>query len=183
MKKLLFITLLFSCIALNAQIRIEEPEFSGNVVFVNDSIGDGIKLEIQTASIKTNSNGAAYVPVVGLFAGKATSKNAIQGTASTVQIDKRTKVQFIIKVSDNSVDPVTVINIFKLKVEKNKRTLDVASASALGSSKSGDITYLPFQGKKYGKSSYLLTIENIEPGEYAITLANRRDIFNTFGIK
>jgi hypothetical protein len=183
MKKLLFIAFVFNCIVLNAQTKIEEPEFSGNVVYVNDSIGSGIRLETQTASIKTNANGMAYVPVIGIFAGKATSKNAIQGVASSVQIDKRIKVQFIVKVSDNSIDPVTVINVFKLKVEKNKRTIDLASASALGSSKSGDIAYLTFQGKKYGKSSYLLTIDTIEPGEYAITLANRRDIFNLFGVK
>ena len=42
--------LLFSVSLLNGQkIKVKEPEFSGTAIFVNDTIGDGILLEHQTA--------------------------------------------------------------------------------------------------------------------------------------
>ncbi len=178
--------IIVSCLfanTINAQsTNIAEPEFSGNIVYVNGTNGSGIKLEQQTTSVNTRANGAAYVPIYGVFAGKATSKNVVEGSCSPVQIEKKPKMSFIVRVSDNSVDPVTVINIFKLKSEKDTRTLEVASAK-IGSSKSAGIKYLAFNGTKYGQSSYLVEIDNIDPGEYAITLANRRDIFNMFGVK
>ncbi len=65
-------------------IKVEEPEFSGNILYVQDTTG--IKLEQQTASGSTKSNAAAFVPGVGLFAGKVKSKNYVQGISSPVQI-------------------------------------------------------------------------------------------------
>lgn len=183
MKKVLFFILISSSSLLNAQVKISEPEYSGNIVYVNDSVGSGIKLEQQTASVITKANGASYVPVVGLFAGKATSKYVVQGSSSPIKIDKKTNLKFIVKVSDNSVDPSTVIYVFKLNPEKGIRTIEIASANMVGDSKSGDIKYLTFKSKKYGQSSYLIELDNIESGEYAITLASRRDIFNMFSIK
>lgn len=183
MKTLLFIIVLSSCVCVNAQIKVAEPEFSGNIIFVNDSAGSGIKLEQQTASVSAKANGAAYVPVVGFFAGKSTVKNFVQGASSPIQIDKNPKVHFIVKVSDNAVDPITVINIFRLNTEKDKRTVELASAKIVSGAKTGDIKFLTFSGTKYGQSSYLIEIDNIESGEYAITLATRRDIFNMFGVK
>jgi len=52
--------LLFSIAQANCQkekpIRITEPEFSGNTVFVNDSIGSGVLLEQQTATLGNAEN-------------------------------------------------------------------------------------------------------------------------------
>ena len=167
----------------NAQIKIAEPEFSGNVVYVNDTIGSGVKLEQKVSSVSSKVNGASFVPVVGLFAGKATSKNIVQGATSPIQIVKKPKTQFIVKVSDNSVDPISIINIFKLTSEKDFRSIELATSKIVGGSKSGEIKFLEFNGKKYGQSSYLIEIENLEAGEYALTLSSRRDIFHLFGIK
>jgi hypothetical protein len=179
----LTIVLFLSANSITAQtIKVAEPEFSGNIVYVNESTGAGIKLEKQTASRTTKANGAAFVPVVGLFAGKATSKNVIQGSSSPVQIGKQPKISFIVKVSDNSIDPTTEIHIFKLNSEKETRTVELGTAK-VGSAKAGGIKYLDFNGSKYGQSSYLIEVENIETGEYAITLSKTRNIFNMFGIK
>ena len=167
----------------NAQIKVTEPEFSGTIVFVNDSAGAGVKLEQQTASMSASANGASYVPVVGFFAGKSTAKNYVQGASSPVQIDKKEKIQFIVKVADNSVDPVSVINIFRLKSEKDMRTLEIFSGKIVSGAKVADIKFLPCNATKYGQSSYLITLENPETGEYAITLEGRRDMFHMFGVK
>jgi hypothetical protein len=171
-----------SAISVGQNIKIDEPEFSGVMVYVNDSIGTGIKLEQQVSSTKTKSNGAAFIPVVGLAAGKAKSKGVVKGCCSPVTINRKTDIQFVIKVKDNSVDPTTIINIFKLTKEKDTRIIEVGSASVIGGTKSMDIEFLQFSGKKYGTSSYLIKIDNIESGEYAITLADRRDLFNMFSI-
>ena len=45
------------------------------------------------------------------------------------------------------------------------------------------MNYINFSAKKYGKSSYLITIENIEDGEYAIAYNESRSSFNLFAIK
>ena len=164
-------------------IKITEPEFSGTIIYVNDTIGSGLKLEQQTCSSSSKANGASYVPVVGMFAGKATSKGIVQGSTSPIQIIKAPKTYFIVKVSDNSVDPVTVINVFKLNSEKETRSVIVATAKMTSGTTAGNIDFLKFNGKKYGVSSYILELDNLESGEYAMTLANSRGIFNMFGMK
>jgi hypothetical protein len=166
----------------NAQIKVTEPEFSGTIVFVNDSVGAGVKLEQQAASMGTKASGSSYVPIVGVFSGKSTVKNYVKGASSPVQIDKKVKIQFIVKVADNSVDPVSVINIFRLNPEKDTRTIEVGSAKFASGAKT-DIKFLPFDATKYGQNSYLITLENLEAGEYAMTLASRRDMFHMFGVK
>jgi hypothetical protein len=185
MKKIIIaFTLALCAISSIAQsIKIIEPEFSGIMVYVNDTIGSGVRLEQQAGSIKTKANGASYIPLVGLAAGKAKSKNVINGCCSPVKIDRNTKVQFIIKVKDNTIDPTTLINIFKLTVEKDTRIVELASASLVGGSKAGNITFIPFNAKKYGTSSYLIEVDYFESGEYAMTLPERRDLFNMFSVK
>lgn len=181
-----FATLIFVAITLQSlsqNIKITEPEFSETFIYVNDSIGSGIKLEQQTCSARSKANGVSYVPVVGMFAGKSTSKGVVQGAKSTVQIDKSRKTYFIVKVKDNSIDPTTVINIFKLYPSKEERHVIVATAKTMGGTKAGEIEFLKFTGKKYGTSSYLIELDNLESGEYAMTLPIHREIFNMFGVK
>ncbi len=49
-------------------------------------------------------------------------------------------------------------------------------------STAADIDFIPFQASKYGQSSYLLQVDDLLPGEYAITLDGSRDVFNMFGV-
>jgi len=185
MKKIALIIFLSLTIgsAFSQEIKITEPEFIGNILFVNDTIGVGVKLEQQVCSLSSKSNAASYVPFVGLAAGKSKTMSVVNGSSSPVKIEKKEKIQFIVKVANNSVDPSTIINIFKLTSEKDKRTLELASAKVIGGSKAGDIQFIPFQGKKYGESSYLIEISSLEQGEYAMTLAERRDLFHMFCIQ
>lgn len=164
----------------NAQtIKISEPEFAGSMVYVNDTIGSGIPLEKQVCSMKTKAGASMYIVGVG----KVTSSSVVKGKSSPVRIQKKENLQFIIRVTDNSVDPSTIINVFKLTEKKDTRTVELASAGTFQASKSNDIQYLPFVGKKYGDSSYLIEISSIETGEYAITLPERRDLFYMFGVE
>lgn len=178
MKRIFFLTFLFLGLMIfaNAQtIKINEPEFTGSIVYVNDTIGSGIPLEKQVYSIK-----AKAIYFVGI--GKATSFGVIKGKKSPVRIQKKENLQFIIKLTDNSIDPATIINIFKLTEKKDTRIVELASLTTFEGTKSNDIPYLPFVGKKYGNSSYLIEISSIETGEYAITLPTRQDLFYMFGV-
>ncbi len=53
---------------------------------------------------------------------------------------------------------------------------------------SNDMEYLPFEAKKYGESSYLLTFEQRPAGEYGVIISNPNNvdekmvIVSTFGI-
>lgn len=164
-------------------IKITESEFSGNIIYVNDTVGAGLKLEQQTCSSSSKANGVSYIPVAGMFAGKSTSKGIVQGSKSPNQIAKASKTYFIVRVPDNTIDPVAVLNVFRLEPEKETRSVIVATAKTMGGTKKGDIDFIKFTGKKYGTSSYLIELENLETGEYAMTLAGHREIFNMFGVK
>jgi ketosteroid isomerase-like protein len=61
MKKILLVVSLtaLSAFSFGQTIKIDEPEFSGIVVYVNDSVGTGLKLE-QVGLTRTKSNGSAF---------------------------------------------------------------------------------------------------------------------------
>lgn len=180
-----FFIILFAYFQLSGQeLKIQEPEYLGNIIFVTDS-SNFIKLEKQKVGSKAKANAAAYVPYAGLVAGKVKGMNTIQGAKSSVRIEKKSNLNFIIKVSDNRIEPFELFNIFKLEqnVKKDYRFLEVASTSTFGGSSSMEIAYIPFSAKKYGESSFIIEIqEELAPGEYAITIEGSRDIFNLFGI-
>src|SRR5665647_2023846 len=126
--------LLFSIAQANCQkekpIRITEPEFSGNTVFVNDSIGSGVLLEQQTATlgkVKLRS--------------KETSLE-VNSCCSTVFADSINS-QFIVRVSDNSIKPDDVISVVKMNIENSKRSWKFSKPATV-----------ECKAKKYGTSSY-----------------------------
>src|SRR5665647_1648917 len=106
---LILAILFFSITQANCQkfknIIIIEPEFSGTSVFVNDTIGNGILLEQQTATME----------------GMVTLKYTVKGCCSTAFADTINS-KFIVRISDNSINPYDVLSIVKTKIENNKRT-------------------------------------------------------------
>jgi len=151
--------LLFTINQANCQkeknIRIGEPEFSGTAVFVNDTIGKGILLEQQTATFVDRL---------------ITYKYAVKVCCSTVFADTINS-QFIVRVSDNSLNPQDEISIIKLKIENNKRTWNFSKPETI-----------EFGVKKYGTSSYLITVPRFALGQYAIRFKNNNTV-NLFGVK
>ena len=151
--------LLFSIAQANCQkekpIRITEPEFSGTSVFVNDTIGKGILLEQQTATLSES-----FVTV----------KYAVKVCCATVFADT-INTQFIVRVSDNSINPQDQISIIKLKIEKTKRTWNATKPETV-----------EFKVKKFGASSYLITVPKLTLGQYAILFKNSNTV-NLFGVK
>ncbi len=155
---LILAILLFSTTLANCQkekkIRITEPEFSGTAVFVNDTIGKGILLEQQTATME----------------GIVTLKYAVKYCCSTVFADTINS-DFIVRVSDNSINPFEVISIVKMKIENAKRTWKFSKPEAV-----------EFKAKKYGMSSYLISVPKFTLGQYAICFKSSNSV-NLFGVK
>jgi len=136
-------------------IRITEPEFSGTIVFVNDTIGNGVLLEQQTATLEE---------------GIVTLKYAVKYCCSTVFADTINS-QFIVKVADNSINPYDLISIVKLKIESTKRSWKYSKPETI-----------EFKAKKYGTSSYLISVPKFTLGQYAICFKNSNSV-NLFAVK
>jgi len=151
--------LLFSITQANCQkvknIRITEPEFSGTAVFVNDTIGNGILLEQQVATLEE---------------GFVTLKYAVKYCCSSVFADTINS-QFIVRVSDNSINPYDVISIIITKIENTKRTWKYSKHEKV-----------EFNAKKYGTSSYIISVPRFNLGQYVICFKNSNSV-NLFGVK
>jgi len=154
--------LLFSIAQANCQkeknIRIAEPEFSGTAVFVNDTVGNGVLLEQQTATMGK----------VKLRSEETSAE--VKGCCSTVFADTINS-QFIVRVSNNSINPFDMISIVKMKIENTKRSWKFSKPETV-----------EFKAKKYGTSSYLITVPRFTLGQYGIYF-NHTYTVNLFGVK
>ncbi len=136
-------------------------------------------LEKQKASIASKADvGAA---IFGIPMGKG--MNIVNGAQSPVRTSRKSTVRLIVKVSDNSKDPTEIVNMFRMEQDKkkDKRVLIVGKVN-FNKSSALDIKFLQFKGSKYGTSSYLIELSDVEPGEYAATLEGSRGVFNLFGV-
>ncbi len=151
--------LLYSVSLLNGQtIKVKEPEFSGTAIFVNDTIGDGILLEQQTAILGKVK-----------LCSKETSLE-VNSCCSTVFADSINS-QFIVRVSDNSIKPDDAISVVKMNIENSKRSWKFSRPETI-----------EFKTTKSGTSSYLITVPKLPIGQYGIYFKNTY-IVNLFGVK
>jgi hypothetical protein len=180
MKKLLSIILIISLFGtLQAQdIAIEEPEFTGIILLVKDP-NTGEKLEKQKSSNASKADiGAALFGV-----SKAKGMNVVKGASSPVRVAQHENIQFIVKVKENHFDPVDVINIFQMESDTDKDLRSIITGKVnFNKTSTLDIEFVSFDAAKYGESSYLINIPELQPGEYAMTLEGSRDVFNLFGV-
>ncbi len=179
----LSITIFFPAVAQNSDINIPEPQYIGRMLYVSGD--EGIPLEQQKASTKAKAGASMFVVGVG----KVTGTNEVKGAASPVRVEASEKLQFIIRVPDNNMDPFQLINIFRLEpkiksnADKSVRVIETSSAATFSGSSAMDINMIEFESRKYGESSILITVASaLVPGEYAMTLQGSRDLFNMFGV-
>jgi hypothetical protein len=162
-RSILILSILFFSIAQTycqkfQNVRITEPEFSETAVFVNDSIGCGILLEQQTAV----SSKIKYMTTQLVLEFKM--------CCSTVSVDSLNS-QFIVRVSDNSINPYDLISIVKMKSENSKRTWNTSKSEKI-----------EFKASKYGANSYLITVPRFTQGQYGICFKNSNSV-NLCGVK
>lgn len=172
-----------SCLAINQQARsqsaIPEPEFTNSVTAI---VGrEAIQLEKQRVIMKTTRNASAVI--VGI--GKVRMLGTVKGERSPVRIPEIDTLRFLVRVEDNTKDPATIINLAKFEINKEKkiRFIEVESAQTFSADTQRDnVDFIQFTATKYGTSSYLITVINLTPGEYTITLDGSRELCQMFGV-
>ncbi len=165
-KKLLLILCVGASFFVNAQ-DIQEPEFVGEVLLVR---GDKSTELLEKSTSQVREVASTGLMMTGI--GKVRSQIQIDGCCAETKIKKNENVEFIIKNIDNNTDPMSIIRIFKFEPKKKVRRAEMASVSNFGSAKSNNLAYVGFKGKKYGTSSYIITLNKKEAGEYGITISN-----------
>ena len=159
--KLSFLLLISFCFYLNgnAQTSLTEPDFIGEVVALSKD-GEGIVLEKVNAQVKVKDQ------LMGLE-----KKIYVQGKKSSIRLSKG-KIQLIVRAVDNNTDPMSIVRVFKFSVGKTRKATVAKQNEITGNVSENHFKYVSFSGKKYGTSSYFLTINNIGEGEYGITINN-----------
>jgi hypothetical protein len=161
---LLCVTTLSPLLAQN--LKVAEPEFSGNAVYVDGANSEfGLPLETMNSSRKTKAGASVYL--VG--AGKIHTDISVKGTTSGLKIKEQEKIQFIYKAENNTVNPKEIIQLIRFRVKGKNRVAEIASIGTFTGASSGDLGYINFQATKYGTSSYLITVSNLTPGEYGFS--------------
>jgi len=154
--------------------NVEEPNFIGEALLLNADETTTL-LEKQTVQVTTQSKMVVIV-----------QNMVLNGCCAGVRTEAG-KIQLIVRAVDNNSDPMSIIQVIKFDVKKTKRLAELASVG-YGGAKSGKMKLVSFTGKKFGTSSYLLTIPNIGPGEYGIIVSNpnikdeKITVVSTFGI-
>ncbi|MDM1353571.1 hypothetical protein [Myroides marinus] len=182
MKKLLLIVLCLTGFYVNAQ-EIPEPEFVGECVYVK-SDNTSVLLEKHLTQNRTVASTGLMMTGIG----KVRTQLQIPGCCSNLSINKNSEIKLIIKSTENSTDPFSIIKVFKFEKKKKYRRAEVSSLSNFGTTKSNNYINVSFVGKKYGESSYAIKLDAIEPGEYGIMILNpnaldqKQTVISTFSI-
>ena len=180
MKKYFLLLVLFAYMlkSYSQTVTAPEPEYKGNIVLIKNGVP--VPLEKEKCFNKTGYSASIYIVGVG----KANQASVVEGISSPVRISKSDTLMLIVRYQDNSVDPIQIINFFKLEkdTKHDQRFIRTASSKVFTASEEMKIKMVPFSYKKYGTSSYLLKVEHLEPGEYALTLEGSRGVFNMFGV-
>jgi hypothetical protein len=167
MRRILLLAAISFCgIGVYAQ-DLEEPEFIGECLMLKP---DHSTVLLEKHATQTRSAMNAGMVITGF--GSIKSKLQIDGCCSSTKVNSGDDVQFIVRAVDNNTDPMAIIKIFEFDSNKKFRRAEMASVNTFGTTKTNKLHYLAFTGKKYGESSYLITLKDKPPGEYGITVTN-----------
>lgn len=169
MKRTFFMLLMamFSLVAANAQdVTVPEPEFADQAYLLTSN-STYKKLPRETGYIKTKAGASLYLTGIG----KVKTRVTLEGTSSSVSVPAG-EVRIILKAKDNATDPQSFISAFKFEIKGKERRAQIAEAGTLSSTKANSLGQLEFNAKKYGESSYLLVFDNLQTGEYGITIGD-----------
>lgn len=177
----LFIFLIGGLLAFSQQY---EPEWAGEVA-VLEIDGDTVSIPTEKSIPKVKTSASAGRLLVGI--GNVRRKAVIKNGRATTQIHPKGNVTLVVKCKDNDTDPTTFIQVVKFEEKKKERRTELANINWLGNVSEGNMEFVAFNGKKYGKSSYILTFP-ANDGEYGVRVLNPNDkdekatVFYCFGI-
>lgn len=184
MKKFLLGLLCLTSISALSQEKVQEPEFIGEAFIIN-SDNSVLPLDKQTIEFRTS----AGVDVGLISVARTKKKIQVEGCCSKAVHNPEDEIQIVLRAVDNETDPMSIVNIFKFKQKRKKRTAELASYGIWGNS-TNNLERLEFEGSRYGEKSYLLTINDFErDSEYGIIVTNpnaldeKSIIVSTFAIQ
>lgn len=115
---------------------------------------------------------ASAAGTVSALAGSSGMDVIFKGGKSTYSIPTGQNVRLIIKGESNDNDPMDIYRIVRFKESKKERRIQWIEfeSSLIGTKETKNAGYVPFEARKYGDSSYLITIPASElgKGEYGI---------------
>lgn len=169
MKKtmILWMTVCLSIITGYAQ-KVQESQFIGEVVALT-SDSTIINLEKKIPTIKSKSG--ISVRLTGFGAVKTHMHVEGNKAASRIKCTDNT-IELLIRVADNNNDPTDCIRLFKFEQKKKERRAEMASVNTFGQASADNLNYIPFEGRKYGESSYLIRFKVTEPCELGVIVSN-----------
>ncbi|AGC76240.1 hypothetical protein LX97_00909 [Nonlabens dokdonensis] len=165
MKNLFLTLVLLSSYFTLAQndIVAPEPDFEGEISFVKDG-KELVELEMVTTSMKSGQSVGRMLSGIG----KVKARVVAKGKTSTTVIQKDEIIYFIYNHGSNNLRPDKVAQLLKFEQRKKTREYLIASSSNVsGQTETNVVEGIKFKGSKYGETSYLIKVSNLEPGEYA----------------
>ena len=183
MKTTLLSIAVFCCMA-SAQaqkVTVSEPEYKGQVAVINTDSTTTL-LQKETGEHKAKSSAFALVPIPGAsLLDRTKAYLTVKGVESPNKISSR-KFSLIIRVKDNSEEPKNAFGIFKFETKKKERRFKMADIGFGSASATTNFTTVDYEAKKFGSSSYLVTLHDLPAGEYGV-VANGFDSIATFSVK
>lgn len=178
MKTYLTVAVLLSAvIPAMSQNAVPEPEF--NDVFTALVEGKLIPLERETATIHAGGGGFMVVGTKAAY--------EIPGNKSPVRFHTSQPLVFVVRtaLASTSVDPSTFYVLRRLDSKKKTREAVFMTGhfSPVGGSTKTDLMNgtLPVSFTHYGASSLKLSVDQLPPGEYALSFSTGPTVF-CFGI-
>lgn len=182
MKKLtLSLMMLFFAFSGFAQ-KVVEPDYIGQVAVMNSDSTLTV-LPKEAAEQKTSSSKWGMIPIPGSgLLDKATAYMAVKGTNSPTKFPSG-KTILVIRGKDNNEEPKNAFGIFKFEKKKKERRYSLAEAGVYSGSKmTTSFNTVPFNAKKYGETSYIVELTNLEAGEYGIVTTGLSEV-TTFSVQ
>jgi ribosomal protein S6E (S10) len=102
----------------------------------------------------------------------------IAGGKSQTRFPMGETLQIVVRAVDNNSDPLSIITIYKFKAKASGRNVVISkdNSGTLMKSRTISKNQVRFSGKKFGKSSYLITLKGLVVGEYGIVVSNPNSI-------
>lgn len=161
--------------------NFKEPEYIGQVGIMSADSTVTL-LPTEKTEVKSKTNKLGLVPVAGLFLSKGQAYMIVKGATSQTTMPS-SKVQLVVRVDNNNIDPHKKFGFVKFEVKKKERRFLMAESGFLsGTTSKVNYDDVKYKAEKIGNSSYLVTLENVEPGEYGL-IAEDYSYLTTFSVK
>lgn len=156
--------------------KVQEPEFTGVVYFLDSTTGNLIDLERQLPVAKSKMKAFGY--------GGMNISLEMDGEKSPIRFKSNQKLKFVVRVIDPREDPNGTFGISSYESKKGKRVKSVIKVKplGLGTSTPNAPQTLEVKFSRYGESSMTMEIlSEFVPGEYCVGHASSKANF-CFGI-